>query len=143
MITYYTKPSSGNSRLPILNTATPAPMPDRLSFIPQLSLLRMLARLCRESRSRSRQLLTLAWSTVLLAGSGALCTGCTTISYTSPAGERFSRVALGANTTLTALEIETGTNGVRQVRLQGYQQDASEALGSVTEAAVRAAIQAK
>lgn len=118
-------------------------MPDRLSFIPQLSLLRMLARLCRESRSRSRQLLTLAWSTAWLAGAGMLCTGCTAISYTGPAGERFSRVALGASTSLTALEIETGTNGVRQVRLQGYRQDASEALGSVTEAAVRAAIQAK
>jgi hypothetical protein len=37
--------------------------------------------------------------------------------------------------------VEADTNGVRRVQMRGYQNDTSQALGTVTEAAVRAAIQ--
>ena len=56
-------------------------------------------------------------------------------------GERFSRSSLGANTAIQSLAFEAGTNGVRRVELRGYSNDGSQALGAVTEAAVRAAVQ--
>ena len=68
-------------------------------------------------------------------------TGCTVLSYTAPTGEHFTRGSLGANTSISSLAIEAGTNGVRRVELRGYQQDGSQALGVVTEAAVKAAIE--
>ena len=71
----------------------------------------------------------------------ALATGCTVLSYTSPTGEHFTRGSLGANTSISSLAIEAGTNGVRRVELRGYQQDSSQALSAVTEAAVKAAIE--
>ena len=67
--------------------------------------------------------------------------GCTVLSYTSPTGEHFTRGSLGANTSISSLAIEAGTNGVRRVELRGYQQDSSQALSAVTEAAVKAAIE--
>src|SRR3954464_4513702 len=70
----------------------------------------------------------------------AFC-GCQVLTYHSPTGERFSRSSLGANTAIASLTVESGTNGLRRVEMQGYQNDSSQALGSVTEAAVRAAIQ--
>ena len=71
----------------------------------------------------------------------SLATGCTVLSYTSPTGEHFARGSIGANTSISELAIEAGTNGVRRVELRGYQQDGSQALGVVTEAAVKAAIE--
>jgi len=68
-------------------------------------------------------------------------TGCQVLTYSSPTGERFTRSSLGANTSIHSLSVETGTNGIRKVQLRGYQNNETEALGSVTEAAVRAAIQ--
>jgi hypothetical protein len=76
-------------------------------------------------------------SLLLLAGAG-----CQRLSYTGPNGERFSRTSLGANTSLQSLAVETGTNGVRRVELHGYTNDSTQAIGTVTEAAVRAALQA-
>src|SRR6266853_1626406 len=70
-----------------------------------------------------------------------LCTGCQLLTYTGPNGERLSRSSLGANTSISSLAVEVGTNGLRRVELHGYQNDSSQALGAVTEAAVRAAIQ--
>ena len=68
--------------------------------------------------------------------------GCQVLTYSSPTGERFSRSSLGANTTIQSLAIETSTNGImRRVELRGYANDGSQAMGAVTEAAVRAAIQ--
>lgn len=67
--------------------------------------------------------------------------GCTVLTYTSPSGERFTRGSLGATTAISSLAVETGTNGVRRLEMQGYQNDSNQALGSVTEAAVRAALQ--
>jgi hypothetical protein len=67
--------------------------------------------------------------------------GCQVLTYTGPNGERFSRSSLGSTTSIASLAIETGTNGVRRVQMQGYQNDPSQALGIVTEAAVRAALQ--
>jgi hypothetical protein len=72
-----------------------------------------------------------------------LC-GCQMLSYTGPNGERFSRRSLGGVSSLSSLVVETGTNGLRRVELHGYTNDANQALsslGSVTEAAVRAAVQ--
>jgi hypothetical protein len=66
--------------------------------------------------------------------------GCTLVTYTSPGGERFTRGSLGANTSLSSLTVEAGTNGVRRVDLRGYQNDSSQALGAVTEAAVAGAV---
>jgi len=77
-------------------------------------------------------------SAALLASGTA---GCTVLTYTAPGGERFSRVALGARTTIASLCVESGTNGVRRVELRGLANDSAQALGAVTEAAVRAAVQ--
>ena len=68
-------------------------------------------------------------------------TGCQVLTYSSPTGERFTRSSLGANTSIHSLSVETSTNGIRKVQLRGYQNNETEALGAVTEAAVRAAIQ--
>ncbi len=67
--------------------------------------------------------------------------GCTSISYTSPSGEHFSRSSLGSKTTISALTVEAATNGLRRVELRGYMNDSTQALGTITEAAVRAGIQ--
>lgn len=68
-------------------------------------------------------------------------TGCTMLTYTGPNGEHFTRGSLGANTSISSLAVEAGTNGVRRVELRGYQNDSSQALSAVTEAAVKAAIE--
>ncbi len=69
-------------------------------------------------------------------------TGCSMLSYIGPSGERFSRYSFGSKTAIASLNVQADTNGVRRVELQGYQNDANQALGTVTEAAVRAAGQA-
>ena len=70
-----------------------------------------------------------------------LACGCTMRSYQGPGGERFTRCALGSTTAISALAVETGTNGLRRIEMQGYASDSNQALGTVTEAAVRAALQ--
>ena len=70
-----------------------------------------------------------------------LC-GCQILSYSSPSGERFSRSSFGAVTAISSLSIESGTNGLRRVHLHGYANDSTQALGVITDAAVRAAVQA-
>ena len=70
-----------------------------------------------------------------------LASGCQVLTYTSPTGDRFTRGSLGANTSIQSLVLEASTNGVRRVELRGLQNDSSQSLGAVTEAAVRAAIQ--
>ncbi len=81
--------------------------------------------------------------TVLLTAAvpGLASTGCQVLSYTGAGGERFSRASLGCNTAIAELAVETGADGLRRVNLRGYQADAAQALGAVTEAAVRAAVQ--
>jgi hypothetical protein len=78
--------------------------------------------------------------TLVTAASVAL-TGCQFLSYRSPTGETFTRTSLGANISVSSLSVESDTNGVRRVDLRGYQNDSTQALGTVTEAAVRAALQ--
>lgn len=75
------------------------------------------------------------------AALSALLAGCTMLTYTSPSGEQFTRRSLGSTTAISALSVETGTNGLRRITLQGYQNDPNQALTTVTEAAVRAAVQ--
>ena len=70
----------------------------------------------------------------------ALC-GCQILTYRGPSGETFSRSSLGANTSISSLVVESDTNGLRRVELRGYQNDSNQVLGTVTEAAVKAAIQ--
>lgn len=84
-----------------------------------------------------RARLWLAGLAVVLMGAG----GCTVLSYTSATGERFSRTSLGAQTSVASLSVECDTNGVRRVEMRGYQNETAQALGTVTEAAVRAALQ--
>ncbi len=102
---------------------------------------------CSKSRSNNlpidkggeRARIWLSWlmlAVLVLSGGG-----CTLVTYTGPNGERFSRGCFGASTGLSALVLETDTNGVRRVELRGYSNDGSQALGIVTEAAVKAAIQ--
>ena len=67
-------------------------------------------------------------------------TGCTLLTYTAPTGERFIRCAVGANTSISSLRLDAGTNGERRVELQGYSNDSSQALATVTAAAVKAAV---
>ena len=70
---------------------------------------------------------------------GGVC-GCTMFVYTGPGGERFTRTSLGAQTAIASLEVEAGTNGLRRLSLRGYQNETAQALGTVTEAAIRAAL---
>src|SRR5882672_9236626 len=79
--------------------------------------------------------------TTFLSLPGTLLSGCQALTYSSPTGERFSRASLGANTSISSLSFETGPGGLRRVELHGYQNDSTQALGAVTDAAVRAAIQ--
>jgi hypothetical protein len=87
--------------------------------------------------SHLTQLTVLTFLTLFTA---ALC-GCSVLTYTSPDGEKFTRSSLGADTTISSLTVETNTNGVRRVDLRGYRNDHTQVLGTVTEAAVRAAIE--
>jgi len=76
----------------------------------------------------------------LIALAAMVCAGCQSTSYTSPNGEKFSRIAFGTKTSIAGLTVESGTNGVRRLTLRGYRNDQVEALGVVTDAAVRAAM---
>ena len=69
-----------------------------------------------------------------------LSAGCQVLTYTGPNGEHFSRSSFASKTAISSLCLEATTNGVRKVQLKGYQNDSTAALGAVTEAAVRAAL---
>ena len=84
---------------------------------------------------------TVVTHVTLVALVATLATGCTVLSYSGPNGEHFTRGSLGANASISSLAIEASTNGVRRVELRGYQNDSSQVLGAVTEAAVKAAIE--
>jgi len=71
-----------------------------------------------------------------------LC-GCQVLTYRGAQGERLTRASLGGTTAVSSLSVEMSTNGLRRVELKGYQNDGAQALGTVTEAAVRAALTAK
>jgi hypothetical protein len=80
----------------------------------------------------------------LLASVGiaaVLLCGCQVLTYRSTTGERFTRSSFAAKTTISSLSVESTTNGIRRVELKGYQNDSVQALGVVTEAAVKAAVQ--
>ena len=70
-----------------------------------------------------------------------LTAGCQSLTYTGPSGEHFTRRSFASQTAISSLTVEAATNGVRRVELRGYTNDQTQALGAVTEAAVRAAIQ--
>ena len=76
-------------------------------------------------------------SLLVLCGFAA---GCSVLTYTDPSGDRFTRLAVGANTSISSLRVDAGTNGERRVELQGYNNDSSQALATVTAAAVKAAL---
>jgi hypothetical protein len=95
----------------------------------------------KRTTSKLTQLTQLTRLTLLTLLAALAATGCTVLSYRAPTGERFTRSSLGANTSVSSLTVEAATNGVRRVELHGYQNDSSQALGTVTEAAVRAALQ--
>jgi hypothetical protein len=78
---------------------------------------------------------------LLLLPAFALLCGCQVLTYSSPHGEHFTRSSLGTKTSIQSLSVDSDTNGVRRVKLEGYQNDSTQALGAVTEAAVRAALQ--
>ena len=97
-----------------------------------------------ETRVKDGQARTIVAGRALFLGAalGLVATGCQVLTYRSPNGERFSRSSFASKTSIASLTLETETNGVRRVQLQGYQNDAAtQALGIVTEAAVRAALQ--
>src|SRR5689334_5894028 len=86
--------------------------------------------------AKSRFGIGIAGSILLLA-----ITGCQILTYKGPSGERFTRSSLGTTTSISSLKVEADTNGLRRVELQGYQNDSTQALGVVTDAAVKAALQ--
>jgi hypothetical protein len=95
-----------------------------------------------KNRTQGKNPLLRRWMIRVGCSMFVLChTGCTSLTYTSPQGERFSRSSLGATTAISSLVVEADTNGVRHVELRGYTNDSTQALGAVTEAAVRAALQ--
>lgn len=77
---------------------------------------------------------------VFLLAATAFAAGCQVLTYTGPNGEHFTRSSFAGTTAISSLLVEAGTNGIRRVELQGYQNDSTQALGVVTEAAVRAAL---
>jgi hypothetical protein len=88
-------------------------------------------------RLSSRSLIrTLALCLVMVPAS----TGCQVLTYSSASGESFRRLSLGTFTSISSLEVESGSNGLKRVQLAGYRNDNTQALGIVTEAAVRAAL---
>lgn len=80
---------------------------------------------------------------VALAAAGLLPAGCTVMQYRGAGGERFARVSLGAKTALNSLSVEASTNGLRRLEIRGYQNDSTQALQAVTEAAVRTALESR
>jgi len=96
-----------------------------------------------KSRVKSRQASIVAGPKVLFLGAvvGLIATGCQVLTYSGPNGERFSRSSFAAKTSIASLTLEADSNSVRRVQLQGYQNDPTQALSIVTEAAVRAALQ--
>lgn len=79
--------------------------------------------------------LTITLALALQAGAG-----CAFMQYRSSDGERFSRWALGTRTAVSSLAVQTHTNGSRTIEVRGVNSDSATALGTVTEAAVRAAL---
>ena len=77
-----------------------------------------------------------------LAGGLMVLCGCHVLTYTGPNGERFARASFGTTIAINSLTLEGDTNGLRRVELKGYQNDSTQALGTVTEAVVRAALSA-
>src|SRR4051812_26113521 len=94
-----------------------------------------------KSQIKNRNSKILKARLLFLAPALALFTGCQVLTYKSPQGERFTRSSLGTKTSIQSLSVDSDTNGVRRVKLEGYQNDSTQALGAVTEAAVRAALQ--
>ncbi len=80
-------------------------------------------------------------SAAVLAILALAAIGCQSLTYTGPNGEQFTRRSLGTQTAISELTVETTTNGLRRVELRGYTNDSTTAIGTVTEAAVRAALQ--
>lgn len=74
-----------------------------------------------------------------VAVAAALC-GCQSISYTSPTGEKFNRVSVGSKLAIGSLSVTPDTNGTRGIELRGYENDSAQAIGTLTEAAVRGAL---
>ncbi|HYG36408.1 MAG TPA: hypothetical protein VEC99_16560 [Clostridia bacterium] len=116
---------------------TVPPIPARDAYAGKPSVLTQLLRRAQGSKRLSSPLLHVLLTTGLLL----FGTGCHVLTYQGPHGERFSRSVLGVNTSISSLVVEADTNGIRRVQIQGYRNNATQALGTVTEAAVRAAIQ--
>lgn len=76
----------------------------------------------------------------LLSSILVLTTGCHTLTYTSPTGERFTRTAFGNNTTIGELIIRPRTNGPPELILKNYANDQVEFAERITRAAVEAAL---
>jgi hypothetical protein len=85
---------------------------------------------------RKLKMITICLTTITVAA------GCQRLSYTGPNGERLSRTSFASKTSISQLTVEVATNGIRRVEMKGYQNDSTQAIGAVTEAAVRAAVQA-
>jgi hypothetical protein len=68
-----------------------------------------------------------------------LSLGCQSLSYKSPSGETFSRMALGNRLAISELVVEAGADGSRKVRMKGYNSDISEQMEAVAAGAARGA----
>jgi hypothetical protein len=115
-----------------------------LASLPLLTFVRSFCRplsACRPQSSVIRHLKQRFAIRHSLFAAALLLTGCQVLTYHSPTGERFTRSSLGATTAISSLTVEAGTNGIRRVDLQGYTNNSTQALGTVTEAAVKAALQ--
>lgn len=109
---------------------TPHPsFPSRSPSLPSFKSLRSLISLS-----------PLALPIALLTCAAPLLTGCQVLTYRSATGDRLTRASFGSTTAISSLDIELSTNGLRRVELRGYQNDTAQALGTVTEAAVRTAL---
>lgn len=66
-----------------------------------------------------------------------LSIGCQSLSYKSPSGETFNRMALGNRLAISELVVEAGADGSRKVRMKGYNSDISEQMGAIAEGVAR------
>lgn len=94
----------------------------------------------RRKRNERRMLLLTYALAVLTVGILSLLAGCSAITYDSPDGAHFSRMALGTDSHLQGLKFSTGADGTRHLEIEGVNSNQTDALKAVAEGAAMGAV---
>lgn len=68
--------------------------------------------------------------------------GCSSVTYESPSGGKFTRRALGNKTELSSLDVEAQTNGLPILHLKGYKNDQSQSTEAIAAGITQGIIKA-